>query len=86
MGEKVWIYISNNTKVHLDYIIMNKKGVNSALNCKAHSSFEGVSSNYRIVSVKIRLSLRRNKKQSKSYVMTGPHLPIEIFAINLRQL
>ena len=30
------------------------------MNCKAYSSFEGVFSNHRIVTAKIRLSLRRN--------------------------
>ena len=33
---------------------------NSAVNCEAYSSFEGVSSDHRIVTVKIRLSLRKN--------------------------
>ena len=39
---------------------INKKWNISALNCKAYSSFEGVSSDYRIVTAKIRLSQRRN--------------------------
>ena len=30
------------------------------MNCEAHSSFEGVSSDHRIVTAKIRLSLRKN--------------------------
>ena len=30
------------------------------MNCEAYSSFEGVSSNHRIVTAKIRLSLRKN--------------------------
>ena len=33
---------------------------NSAINCEAYSSFEGVSSDHRIVTAKIRLSRRRN--------------------------
>ena len=33
---------------------------NSALNCEAYSSFEGVSTDHRIVTAKIRLSLRKN--------------------------
>ena len=33
---------------------------NCALNCEAYFSFEGVSSDHRIVTVKIRLSLRKN--------------------------
>ena len=39
---------------------MNKKWNNRALNCKAYSSFKGVSSDHRIVMAKIRLGLRRN--------------------------
>ena len=30
------------------------------MNCEAYSSFEGVSSDYRIVTAKVRLSLRKN--------------------------
>ena len=48
----------------LDYILINKKWINSVLNCKAYFSFERVSSDHRIVLAKIRLSVRRNKKQS----------------------
>ena len=39
---------------------MNKKWKNSAVNCEAYSSFVGVSSDHRIVTAKIRLSLRKN--------------------------
>ena len=42
---------------------MNKKRINSALDCVAYSSFEGVSSDNRIVIAKIRLSQRRNSMQ-----------------------
>ena len=41
---------------------------NSALNCEAYSSFEGVSSDHRIVSAKIRLSLRRNAVRTTTIV------------------
>ena len=34
------------------------------MNCEAYSSFEGVSSDHRIVTAKIRLSLRKNAKQT----------------------
>ena len=58
---KLWTYIyANNSKEQIDYDFINKKWNNSALNCKAYSSFEGVSSDHRIVTAKIRLSLRRN--------------------------
>ena len=34
------------------------------MNCEAYSSFEGVSSDHRIVTAKIRLSLRKNATQT----------------------
>ena len=40
------------------YVFINKKWNNSALNCEAYSSFEGVPSDHRFVTAKIRLSLR----------------------------
>ena len=40
--------------------LYNKKWKNSAVNCEAYSSFAGVSSDHRIVSAKIRLTLRKN--------------------------
>ena len=43
---------------------MNKKWTKSALNCEAYFSFEGVSSDHRIVTAKIRLSLGRNASQT----------------------
>ena len=55
----------NNAKAQLDYIILiNKKRINSALNCKAYLPFKGISSNHRIVMAKICLSQLRNKKQT----------------------
>ena len=58
---KLWTYTNaNNTKAQIDYILMNKKWNNSVLNCRAYSSFEGASSDYRLVTAKIRLRLRRN--------------------------
>ena len=55
---KLWMYTyANNAKRQLDYIhIWN----NSAWNCEAYSSFEGVSSNHQIVTAKIQLNLRMN--------------------------
>ena len=47
---KLWTYTyANNTKAQIDYVLMNKKWKNSALNCEAYSSFEGVSTDHRIV-------------------------------------
>ena len=41
------------------YVLINKKWKNSAMNCEAYSSVEGVSSDHRIHTAKIRLSLRK---------------------------
>ena len=58
---KLWTYTyTNNSKAQIDYVFINRKWKNSAMNCKAYSSFEGVSSDHRIVTAKVRLSLRKN--------------------------
>ena len=63
--DNLWTYTyANNTKAQIDYVLINKKWKNSALNCEAYSSFEGVSTDHRIVTAKIRLSLRKNAKQT----------------------
>ena len=54
--------------LYIDYVFINQKWNNSALNCEAYSSFKGVSSNHRIVTVKIRLSLRRNTTRTTTTV------------------
>ena len=60
---KLWTYTyANNSKAQIDYVLINKKWKNSAMNCEAYSSFEGISSDHRIVTTKIRLSLRKKKK------------------------
>ena len=59
--EKLWTNTyANNSKAYIDYVFINKKWKNSAMNCEAYSSFEGVSSDHRIVTAKLRLSLRKN--------------------------
>ena len=66
---KLWTYTyTNNTKAQIDYILISKKWNNSALNCKAYSSFEGMSSDHWIVTAKIRLSLWRNTAQTTTTV------------------
>ena len=58
---KLWTYTyANNNKAQIDYVFINEKWKNSAMNCKAYSSFEGVSTDHRIVMAKIRLRLRKN--------------------------
>ena len=62
---KQWTYTyANNTKAQIDYVLTNKKWKNSAMNCEAYSSFEGVSTDHRIVTAKIWLSLRKNAKRT----------------------
>ena len=64
---KLWTYTyANNNKAQIDYDFINKKWKNSAMNCEAYSSFEGVSSNHRIVTAKIQLSLRKNATQTET--------------------
>ena len=48
-------------KAQLDYIITNKKWINSTVNCEAYSFFDGISSDHRIDLAKICLSFLRNK-------------------------
>ena len=60
---KLWTY-TNNSKAQIDYVLINKKWKNSAMNCEACSSFEGVSSDHWIVMAKIRLSLQKNAKRT----------------------
>ena len=51
---KLWTYTyASNSKAQIVYIFISKKWKNSAMNCEAYSSFEGVSSNLRIVMAKI---------------------------------
>ena len=62
---KLWTYTyANNSKAQIDYVFINKKWKNSTINSEAYSSFEGVSSDHRIVTPKIRLSLRNNATQT----------------------
>ena len=63
--EKLWTYTyANNIKAQIDYVFINKKWKNSAMNCEAYSSFEGVSFDYRIVTAKLRLSLQKNASRT----------------------
>ena len=58
---KLWTYThANKSKAQIDYVFINKKWKNSAMNCEAYSSFGGVSSDHRIVTAKLPLSLRKN--------------------------
>ena len=55
---KLWTHTYvNKSKAQIDYLFINRKWKNSAMNCEAYSTLEGVSSDHRIVMAKIRLSL-----------------------------
>ena len=68
---KLWTFTyANKSKTQIDYVFINRKWKNSAMNCEAYSSFEGVISDHRIVTAKVRLSLRKNatrKATTKHY-------------------
>ena len=57
------------TKSQLDYILINKKWKNSIKNVEAYSSFASICSNHRIISARLKLSLRKVKTpaQKKLY-------------------
>ena len=66
--ENLWTYTyANNTKAQIDYVFINKKWNNRALNCEAYSLFEGWS-DHRIITAKIRLSLRKNASRTPTTV------------------
>ena len=64
---KLWTYTyANNTKAQIDYVLINKKWKNSAMNCEAYSSFKGVSTDHQVVTAKMRLSLQKKERQTNS--------------------
>ena len=51
---KLWTHrYPNVVKAQLDYVLVNRKWINSLMSCEAYSTFEGVSSDHHIVSEKI---------------------------------
>ena len=64
---KLWTHkYPNNTKAQIDFLMINKKWINSVNNCEAYNTFEGVSSDHRIVTMKTKLSLRVSKNKSNT--------------------
>ena len=60
---KLWTYTyANNIKAHIDYVFVNKKWNDIALNCKVYPS------DHRIITAKIRLSPRRNTTRTSTTV------------------
>ena len=64
---KKWTHTHpNGSKAQLDYLIMNKKWINSCYNWEAFNMFVGVSTDQRIATSTIRMSLRANKTRESS--------------------
>ena len=60
-----WIFsYPSGTKAQLDYVLVNKKWKNSALNCRSYNTFVNISSDHRIVSARFCLKLRANKTKT----------------------
>ncbi len=49
-------------KCQLDYILTNKKWQNSILNTEAYNTFSSIGSDHRVVTARVKLSLRANGK------------------------
>ena len=65
---KLWTHTSpSGAKCQIDYIVINNKWKNSALNCEAYNTFCSVGSDHRIVTAKTRLSLRQSKPSGKKF-------------------
>ena len=64
---KLWTYISdmNNRKSQIDYILVNRQWKNSIHNCEAYNSFSSLGSDHRLLTAKIKLSLRMTKTPAK---------------------
>ena len=63
---KLWTFKSPTDALYqLDYVLIRKKWRNSLLNAEAYNSFCSVGSDHRVVSARIRLSLRTAKQPRK---------------------
>ncbi|XP_072016342.1 craniofacial development protein 2-like [Amphiura filiformis] len=71
---KLWTFCSPaGSKYQLDYILLRKKWRNSLLNAEAYNTVSSVGSDHRIVTSRIRLSLRKTKTLPRGRTMTGKH-------------
>ena len=60
---KLWTQTHpNGSKSQVDFILINRKWINSVKNCEAYNTFDYVFSDHRIISCTLNLSLRTNKK------------------------
>lgn len=62
---KIWTHtLTCGMKREIDYILINTKWKNSTLNCEAYNTFFTVGSDHRILTTKLRLSLRQSKSST----------------------
>ncbi len=67
---KLWtINYGNGSKGQIDYILVNRKWLNSVMNSEAYSSFESINSDHRIVTARIRLSVCTNKPKKRTNML-----------------
>ena len=79
---KLWTHnVPNIYKAQLDYIFLKKNWINSSLNWEAYFSLEWISSEHRMVSANIQVSLRRNKKHTAKIINSSLHCIKVIFFI-----
>ena len=72
---KLWTHTYPNGDIaQIDYMMINKKWINSVQNCEAYHSLERISRDHRIVSLRIKPSLRPNKKKSNTIAYNWEHL------------
>ena len=79
---KLWTYTyANNTKAQIDYVFINKKWNNSALDCEAYSSFKDVSDHRMVTDWAFE---RMRPEQQPMYTMTCLCIITGILEINMR--
>ena len=69
---KLWTYTYPNGDIaQIDYMMINKKWIDSVQNCEAYHSLEGISTDHGMMSLRIKLSLRANKKKSNAKIASN---------------
>ena len=63
-GKKWTFTYPNGINAQIDFLLINKKWLDSSLNCEPFTSFSEGNSDHRIITAKIRLSLRANKQKT----------------------
>lgn len=64
---KLWTFqYPNGSRAQLDYILARKKWLNSIMNVEAYNTFSTIGSDHRVVTAKIKLSLRSAKARKRA--------------------